>query len=73
MQVYENGRHKGTFGAFGQGNVLEIRLTPYNEVQYVDDGHIFYTSANPVSWPLYVAAALNTIQDDVFANVQYLR
>ena len=72
VYAYERGEKKGVFGAFGLRSVLEIRLTPENEVQYVDDGHVFYTSSRLVSWPLHVAAALNTVQEAGFIDVQYL-
>ena len=73
VHVYESGSSKGSFGAFGPDSVLEIRLTDDNTVQYVDDGHIFYTSTVPISWPLFVGAAINAVQEVAFDRVMYLR
>jgi len=73
VYAYEDGSNKGMFGAFGPGSVLEIRLTPDNKVQYVDDGHVFYTSTKQALYPLFVAAAISTVQTRGFERVQYLR
>ena len=73
MHVYESGSSRGGFGSFGPETVLEIRLTPDNQVQYVDDGYVFYTSENAITWPLRVAVALHTVQAPSFSHVEYLQ
>ena len=71
--VYEKGSHKGTFGAFGPDTELEIRITADSKIQYADDGHVFYTSAEKsISFPLHVGAVLHTVQDIGFSRVRYL-
>ena len=72
VAVYEKGSHKGTFGSFGPENVLEIRLTSDGNVQFVDDGYVFYRSESPVSWPVHVGAVLHTVQNQGFEHIQYL-
>ena len=72
LQVYESGTNKGSFGAFGPDDVLEIQLTTDNTVQYVKNGQVFYTSTVPISWPLHVGAAINAVQDVAFDRIQYL-
>ena len=70
--VYESGASKGGFGSFGPETVLEIWLTADNKVQYVDDGHIFYTSTKSIDWPLHVGAVMHTVKSPAFERIQYV-
>ena len=72
VHVYESGSSKGGFGSFGPETVLEIWLTADNKVQYVDDGHVFYTSTKSVAWPLHVGAVVHTVQAPAFERIEYV-
>ena len=72
VHVYESGSSKGGFGSFGPETVLEIWLTADNKVQYVDDGHVFYTSTKSVVWPLHAGAVVHTVQAPAFERIEYV-
>ena len=57
LQVYENGLHKGDFGAIQIGDVLRIERTG-STVDYKRNGSVFYTSAVPSTGDLIGDAAL---------------
>ena len=72
IEVFEGGSNKGYFGAYSATTVLEIRLFPSGQVDYVKDGGIIYTSStNNTQWPLYVGAALYHQAASTLTNVQY--
>ncbi|MDR4497435.1 MAG: hypothetical protein MRK02_05865 [Candidatus Scalindua sp.] len=57
LQVYEKGKHKGTFGTYRVGDVFKIQRIG-NTIVYKKNGDTFYTSATPANLPLLVDTAI---------------
>ncbi|MCB9364818.1 MAG: T9SS type A sorting domain-containing protein [Flavobacteriales bacterium] len=60
LSIYENGSNKGSWGAYSTGDTLRIAVID-NEVLYMQNGNVIYTSSNAPSLPLYVDMSLNTV------------
>jgi hypothetical protein len=60
IRVYENGTNKGTWGSYSTGDTMRIAIID-NEVKYMQNGNVIYTSLIAPTLPLYVDMSLNTV------------
>jgi len=68
--IYENGVNKGTWGAYSTGDTMRISVVD-NEVRYLQNGNVVYTSLVAPTLPLYVDMSLHTIGatlEDIYVN-----
>ncbi|MCC7332910.1 MAG: T9SS type A sorting domain-containing protein [Flavobacteriales bacterium] len=74
--VYENGSSKGNWGSYSTGDTMQIAVVG-NEVRYVQNGNVVYTSTIAPTLPLYVDFSINsigaTIQNISVSNPTYGR
>jgi hypothetical protein len=57
LMVFENGNYRGSFGAYGLGDVLSITVES-NVVRYRRNGEVLYTGAPGPGYPLRVDTSL---------------
>ena len=70
LRIYENGTNKGTWGSYSSGDTLRISVVD-NEVRYIQNGNIVYTSLVLPTLPLFVDMSLNTVGatlEDIYVN-----
>ncbi len=67
LYVFEKGVNKGSFGSYATGDLLRVAVLG-GVVRYSRNGSVFYTSAQPPSYPLlvdtwlyYAGATLNNV------------
>ncbi len=60
LNIYENGTSRGAWGSYTTGDTLRIAVVN-NEVRYIQNGSIVYTSTIAPSLPLFVDMSLNTV------------
>ncbi len=70
LLIYENGSNKGNWGSYSTGDTLRIAVVG-NEVRYIQNGNIVYTSLNTPTLPLFVDLSINTVGGtlkDIYVN-----
>jgi len=76
LNIYENGASKGAWGAYSTGDTLRIAVVG-NQVRYIQNGSIVYTSTVAPTLPLFVDMSLSTVggtlQNISVANPAYGR
>jgi hypothetical protein len=60
LNIYENGTSRGAWGSYTTGDTLRIAVVN-NEVRYIQNGSIVYTSTIAPSLPLFVDMSLYTV------------
>ncbi len=60
IRIYENGSFMGSWGSYDTGDTLSVAIVN-NEVRYIQNGNIVYTSTNSPNLPLYVDMSLNDV------------
>ncbi|MCB9336459.1 MAG: hypothetical protein H6586_09930, partial [Flavobacteriales bacterium] len=74
LVIYENGSNMGNWGSYSTGDTLRVSVVN-NEVRYIQNGNIVYTSTVAPTLPLYVDMSLNTVgatlESIVIANPAY--
>jgi hypothetical protein len=59
LQVFESGVQRGNgFGFFSAGDLLEVRVNLYGEVEYAHNREVLYTSKQQPVYPLLVDSSL---------------
>ena len=70
LSIYENGSNMGTWGSYSSGDTLKIAVVD-NEVRYIQNGNVVYTSLVVPTLPLYVDMSLHTVGstlEDIYVN-----
>merc|ERR1711988_526215 len=60
LSVYESGTHRGQVSMYDADDVLQVRVTTGNQVEYVQNGIVVYTSTVTPSFPLTADCSIYT-------------
>merc|ERR1719464_2132747 len=72
VRVYESGRQIGVFGRYGDGETFQVQVNEDEEVEYLQDGHVLYTSKVPPTFPLFADVSIYN-QPGQFLKVQWIQ
>lgn len=72
VQIYENGQHKkGVIQRYKINDIFQVRINQANQVEYVQNDDVIYTSSSNVLLPLYVDTHLYHT-DASFSKIRWL-
>eukprot|EP01051_Picozoa_sp_SAG22_P005758 SAG22_NODE_353_length_11812_cov_58.910783_7_plen_1690_part_00 len=72
VYVYESGSYRGYFGRLQTEGVYEVRWNDDEDVEYVLDGEVFYTSRNSINWPLHLQVSYYYVPDFTVTDLVYI-